>query len=279
VVVSRFDPTARTWSPDTSGFLTYPAGEFTTAGATGVRYDTSRRVWLPSGVPTPDGAGYVYADSAGAIHETTIDSGLDRVVVPGSWEPLGFIGNSLYVTEAKPIPPSAFAGGGYTEGGVYKTDLSGSKPVAVTQHSGPWWLSSLGAWTMDRADGFRQAPDRVLHLDLETRAITPWLSGVGSVSVVGFDAAGHPFVVAGGDGVQVMLLIDPETSRNVYSGSREQGWPDAPYYVDGDNVWFSGFGIKDPTYEAPAWLYRPAVGLRPSVGVPGSQVKVAGPCR
>src|SRR5919197_2113506 len=180
VVVRRFDPAARTWSPDTSGFLTYPAGEFTTAGATGVRYDASRRVWLPNGVPTPGGAGYVYADSAGAIQVTTIDSGLDRAVVSGSWVPLGFVGDSLYVAEAKPIPPSTFAGGGYTEGGVYRTDLSGAKPAAITEHPGPWWLSSLGAWTADRADGLQQAPDRVLHLDLQTGAVTPWLSGVGN---------------------------------------------------------------------------------------------------
>jgi hypothetical protein len=98
------------------------------------------------------------------------------------------------------------------------------------------------------------------------------------VTVVGFDGLGHPFAVGEG-AVQVLLLIDPETSRNIYSGSPEKGWPDAPYYVDGDSVWFSGFSIKDPTFEAPAWLYRPDTGLQPSVGVPGAQVNIAGPCR
>ncbi|HEV2027298.1 MAG TPA: hypothetical protein VGS16_02045 [Candidatus Dormibacteraeota bacterium] len=48
--------------------------------------------------------------------------------------------------------------------------------------------------------------------------------------------------------------------------------------MDGERVWFSGFSITDPTHEAPALLHEPAVGLRPSIGVPGAQVTVAGPC-
>src|SRR6266550_6744864 len=277
VVVRRLDATTRTWSPDTSGFLAYPDGGFTAANAHGVRYDADRNLWLPAGVPIPDRAGYVYADPGGAIHEVRLDSGLDRVVVAGSWVPIGFVGSLLYVAESRFVTSSAFAGGGYTEGGLAKTDLRGGKPIPVTQHSGPWWVSSLGAWTLDRADGMRQAPDRVLHVDLATGAITPWLSDFGNASVAGFDAGGHPFVVTQG-GVEVRLIRDANSARSVYKATPEIGRPETPSYTNGNEVWFSGFSTMDATFEAPAWLYKPESGLRTSIGVPGAQVRVAGPC-
>jgi hypothetical protein len=277
VVIRKFDTTAHTWGADTAGFLTYPDGGFTRANADGVRYDAARRLWLPAGIPTPDGAGYVYTDSAGAIHVVTLESGQDRVLVTGSWVALGFVGNSLYLAESIPVPPGAFGGGGYREGRLARTDLSGAVPIFVTQHSGPWWVSSLGAWTLDRADGMQQAPDRVLHTDLVSGEVQPWLTGIGDVTIVGFDTAGHPFVVAQG-GIQVLLVVDSQTARNIYTGARENGRPESPYFVDGDKVWFSGFSIKDPTFEAPSWLYSPSTGLLPSVAVPGAQVSVAGPC-
>jgi len=273
----RFDVTSRTWSDDAPGFLAYPGGGFTAVNAHGVRYDPSRRLWLPAGVPTPDRAGYVYADGSGAVHEKRLDSGVDRVVVAGSWVPIGFVGSLLYVAESRPIPSSAFAGGGYTEGGLAKTDLSGSKPIPVSQHAGPWWVSPLGAWTLDRADGMQQAPDRVLHVDLATGAIEPWLSDFGNASVAGFDAGGHPFAVTQG-GVEVRLIFDAHIARSVYNASPEIGRPETPSYANGDSVWFSGFSTKEPTFEAPVWLYRPETGLQRAVGVPGAQMTVAGAC-
>jgi hypothetical protein len=207
----------------------------------------------------------------------TLESGQDRVLVAGSWVAIGFVGDVLYVAESIPNPPGSFTGGGYRKGRLAKTDLSGARPAFVTQHAGPWWVSSLGAWTLDRADGMQQAPDRVLHADLATGGITPWLTGVGDVTIAGFDAAGHPFVVAQG-GIQVLLIVGARSALNVYSGAREKGWPESPFYVDGDKVWFSGFSIKDPTFEAPAWVHDARTGLQPSVGVPGAQVAVAGPC-
>ncbi len=277
VVIRKFDTTAHTWGADTAGFLTYPDGGFTSANASGVRYDAARRLWLPAGIPTPDGAGYVYTDSAGAIHMVTLESGQDRVFVTGSWVALGFVGDTLYVAESIANPPGGFAGGGFREGRLARTDLFGVAPAFVTQHGGPWWVSSLGAWTLDRADGLQQAPDRVLHADLATGEVKPWLTAVGDVTIAGFDAAGHPLVVGQG-GIQVLLVVDSRSALNIYSGTQENGWPDSPYYVDGDTVWLSGFSIKDPTFEAPAWLYSPRTGLQPSVGVPGAQVSVAGPC-
>lgn len=277
VVVRKFDTTTHTWGAHTAGFLTYPDGGFTSVNASGVRYDAVRRLWLPAGIPTPDGAGYVYTDSAGAIHVVALESGQDRVLVTGSWVALGFVGTNLYVAESIPNPPGGFAGGGYREGRLARTDLSGAAPAFVTQHAGPWWVSSLGAWTLDRADGMQQAPDRVLRADLATGAVNPWLTGVGDVTIAGFDAAGHPLVVGQG-GIQIVLVVDSRRSVTIYSGARENGWPESPYYVDGDKVWLSGFSIKDPTFEAPTWLYSPGNGLQPSVGLPGAQVSVAGPC-
>ena len=270
VVVRRFDLATHTWSAGAAGFLAYPGGGLTPANATGVRYDAHRDRWLPAGLPTPDGSAYLYADGAGAVHQVGLDTGLDRVIVTGAWVPLGFVGDRLYLAQQRPVD-----GGGYTMGGVAQTSLSGGKPTLVTQEVGPWWLSSLGAWTTNRADGKLQAPDRVLHLDLATGAVEPWLSGVPGVEIAGFDADGHPFAVTGN--IRILLVMGREDSREVYSGPLES-WPEAPSWVDGGRVWFSGFGIKEPTFEAPVWLYQPGAGLQPSVGVPGAQVSVAGPC-
>src|SRR6267378_2318270 len=146
VVIRKFDPKTHTWSPDTTGFLTYPAGELIPASGAGVRYDVSRGRWLPAGMPTPDGTGYVYSDAAGAVHVVSVDSGRDRVILPGAWAPIGFVGNVLYVAQERPITPGAFVGDGYTEGGLAETDLGGTTPRIVTQHSGPWRVSSLGGW-------------------------------------------------------------------------------------------------------------------------------------
>jgi hypothetical protein len=95
--------------------------------------------------------------------------------------------------------------------------------------------------------------------------------------LIGFDGGGHPFVVADG-GARVVLIVDSRANRDVYTGTGGNGWPDSPYYVDRASVWFSGFGIKDPVFDAPAWHYSPETGLQPSVGIPGAQVSVAGPC-
>ena len=122
-----------------------------------------------------------------------------------------------------------------------------------------------------------QAPDRVLHLDLNTGVIEPWLSLPG-VMVAGFDAQGIPFVFNHGDTLRVVQLASKGDARDVFLGPYAAPWPAAPFYVDGKRVWFSGFSITDPTFEAPVLLYEPAVGLRPSLGVPGAQVSVAGPC-
>jgi hypothetical protein len=278
VVVRRFDAANRTWSADQSGFLTYPAGGLVAASGNGIRYDARRDRWLPAGVPTPDGTGYVYSDAAGNVHQVVIDSGRDTVIVTGHWSPIGFIGDRLYLAEAPPTAPSAFAGGGYGPGRLARTSVSGGQPTMVTQHLGYWSLSTLGAWTLDATAPTQFAPDRLLHLDLSTGALEPWLSGVPFVNPIGFDADGHPFLLIEHESVRVQLLMGKADARDVYTGPRVLGWPEGPTFIDGGRVWFSGFSATDPTFEAPVWLYQPGMGLSPSVGVPGAQVSVAGRC-
>ena len=123
-----------------------------------------------------------------------------------------------------------------------------------------------------------QAPDRVIHLDLTTGVIEPWLTGIPGVMFSGFGAQGHPFVFIHGDTVHVVRLMGKGDARVVFDGPSTAPWPQPPFYVDGDRVWFSGMGITEPTLEATTLLYEPGVGLHPSVGVPGAQVTVAGPC-
>lgn len=277
VVISSFDHVSGTWSPAETGFLSYPGGTFTPANASGVRYDAKRKRWFPRGIPTPDGSSYVFADDANAIHLVAIDSGRDQVILSGAWVPIGFIGGQLYVAEAVPLRPE-FASDGYTEGRLARVGASGGTPEFVTQHVGTWWISSRGGWSLDRADGLMQAPDRVLHLDLETGAVEPWLTGVPGVMLAGFDGQGQPFVFTTGDAVRVVQIIAKDQAVEVWLGPRGAPWPGSPYYVDGRKVWFSGFSTVDPKFEAPALLYEPGVGLHPSVGVPGAQVTVAGPC-
>lgn len=75
VVVRRFDAGSRTWSADQTGFLTYPTGGLVAANGSGVRYDARLDRWLPPGLPTPDGTGYVYGDNAGNVHRVVLSSG------------------------------------------------------------------------------------------------------------------------------------------------------------------------------------------------------------
>jgi hypothetical protein len=284
VVIRSFDPTSHVWSPDAAGFVSYPGGNFTLAKTNGVRYDARRHRWLPAGLPTPDGAGYIYTTNT-AVHRVWLDSGVDRTIVTGRWWALGFVADQLYLAEVVPAPPYALEGvpPNTSEGeltttrGIARTTLSGDIPVFVTHQGGISALSSLGGWGFDRADGMMQAPDRVLHLDLSSGVIEPWLSMAG-VMLSGFDAQGHPFVFNHGDTVHVVRLMSKGDGRVVFEGPYHAPWPQPPSYVDGDRVWFSGFSITDPRFDAPALLYEPGVGLHPSVGVPGAQVTVAGPC-
>ena len=278
VVVRRFNPANRTWSADQSGFLTYPAGGLVAASGNGVRYDARRDRWLPPGLPTPDGMGYVYSDDAGSVHQVVLDSGRDTVIVTGQWSPVGFNGDQLYLEEWRLTPSSALGEGGNAPGRLALTGLSGGQPTIVTQHLGYWSVSALGAWTLDSTDHNQIAPDRLLHLDLATGALEPWLSGVPFVNPIGFDGAGHPFLLIEHESVRVQLLMGKADARDVYTGPRVLGWPAGPTFIDGGRVWFSGFSATDPTFEAPVWLYQPGIGLSPSVGVPGAQVSVAGRC-
>jgi hypothetical protein len=278
VVVRRFNPANRTWSADQSAFLTYPAGGLVAASGNGVRYDARRDRWLPAGVPTPDGTGYVYADDGGNVHQVVLDSGRDTVIVRGQWSPIGFVGGQLYLEEWRTSAPSAFGGGGGAPGRLARTSLSGGQPTIVTQHVGYWSLSALGAWTLDATAPTQFAPDRLLHLDLATGTLEPWLSGVPFIDPIGFDAGGHPVVLIEHEAVRVQLLMGRGDAREIYSGPRALGWPEGPTFADGGRVWFSGFNATEPTFEAPVWLYQPGIGLNPSVGVPGAQVSVAGGC-
>lgn len=275
VVVRSFDHASGTWSPDATGFLTYPGGTFTPANAPGVRYDARRHRWLPSGIPTPDGSGYVYTTDT-AVHRVWLDTGLDQAIVAGRWWALGFVADQLYLSEVMPVPDSALGTNLTTISGIARISASGGDPVFIT-HQRSWSISPLGGWSFDRADGLMQAPDRVLHLDLNTGVIEPWLSLPG-VMLAGFDAQGHPFVFNHGDTVRVVRVMDEGDARVVFDGPDHAPWPQPPSYVDGERVWFSGSSIVDPKFEAPALLYEPGLGLHPSIGVPGAQVTVAGPC-
>jgi hypothetical protein len=275
VIIRTFDQPSGTWSPNATGFLSYPGGIFTPANASGVRYDARRHRWLPAGIPTPDGSGYVYTTDT-AVHRVWLDTGVDQTIVAGRWWVLGFVADQLYLSEVMPVPDSALGTGLTTISGIARTSASGGDPVFVT-HQRSWSISPLGGWSFDRADGLMQAPDRVLHLDLSTGVIEPWLSMPG-VMLAGFDGAGHPFVFNDGDTVHVVRLMAKDNAHDVFVGPHPAPWPQQPSYVDGDNVWFSGSSTTDPKFDAPALLYEPAAGLHPSVGVPGAQVTVAGPC-
>jgi hypothetical protein len=242
----------------------------------GVRYDAARARWLPAGIATPDGVGYVYGDDSGAVHLVNLDSGLDHVIVQPAWRPVAFAGGRLYLAQ---IQRASYAGTtGYVDGGLGWVNPTGGLPTLVTKHAGFWWVSEAGGWTVDRADGLQQAPDRVLHADLVTGALEPWLTSVPQVTIAGFDGQGHPFAIGEGDQVHAFLLLSKASSKEVYAGARVDGWPAFPSYAGGGRVWFSGFSIKDPSFEAPAWTYDGSH-LHPAITVSGAQVTVAGPCR
>lgn len=116
-------------------------------------------------------------------------------------------------------------------------------------------MSSLGAWTLDRADGNTQAPpDRVLHLDLATGLLEAWLSGVPYAADLGFDAGGHPFLLIEHESVRVLLLMGKADVRDVYSGSRAAGWPESPAY--------NRANLRSPSVALPARARAQPLGWR-----------------
>lgn len=278
VVMRKFDPATATWSDSVTAFLTYPGGALTTVNATGVRYDARRDRWLPDGIPTPDGSAYVYADLDGAVHGVNVDTGVDQVIVAPAWRPLAFVGGQLYLVKVDTVTDRGVVVG-FRDAGLAWVDATGGRPTMVTSRAARWWVSSLGGWMLDRADGLQQAPDRVLHLDLATGAIEPWLSSIPDVTLVGFDDRGDPFAVSQGDPIRVVRITGRGADDEIFDQAGTGGWPDFPSYSDGTRVWFSGLGTRDPTFEAPVWLYVPGSGLQVAIRVPGAQVSVAGPCK
>ena len=97
--------------------------------------------------------------------------------------------------------------------------------------------------------------NEVLRFDWRTGAATPWFYRPGArVWILGFDAAGHPFVRAYIEGnvtepVELWLASSPGQAIRLFAGSLPA--PSQLGAVDGHGVWFDGFRGSPGT----VWLY------------------------
>jgi hypothetical protein len=223
------------------GFLNFPGGGFTAdpggSKAGGVAYDRVYNRWLPVEwrLVSDDGTRYAYATLVGdptedgsysVIHVVNVATGVDRAVnQSGRYIPVDFVGNSVYL---KP-----WVGGIDGPGPQIGWALDPSTGSVRSLNGGTkygYWIGGGAGWRMDYTDidptvlQGMPGTNRITRIDLTTGVEATWYyqQGATFVQVAGFDRFGHPIVSAsagaGGEGGQVLLLMDARHRVTLYSG-------------------------------------------------------------
>ena len=168
-------------------------------------YDRAFAKWLPAARAqvSPDGRRYAYAGekspsyAGGTLHVVDVATGVDTIVYSGSttYSVVDFAAAGIYVTSA-PAQDSATHG-------LWLQDPSGGQPKLISSEildpavgGGAAWGLHFNAADPSPGPGGVEGPlNEVLRFDLRTGASTPWFYRPGArVWILGFDAAGHPFV-------------------------------------------------------------------------------------
>lgn len=197
--------------------------------------------WLPASVAavSPDSSHYAYSESyndangpRSRIHVVDVALAADRIIYDQSfyavidYEPEGIY---LFNVGYADAPNS----------GLWRLDLQGHSLVQVApQTLTVDYVGGGAAWYSDLAPG-DQAPasmsnpmaraffkDRLLRLDLKTRAVSPWFRRQGKeVRAIGVDSLGHPIVTVSSPtdagtstSEELWLVTGPDLGKQIYSG-------------------------------------------------------------
>jgi hypothetical protein len=247
------------------GFLTFPDQVLTVDPAASLFYDRAFAKWLPAARAqvSPDGRRYAYAGdtppsySGSNLHVVDVATGVDRVVYRGNttYTVVDFAAAGIYLTSA-PAPDGATRG-------LWLQDPSGGQPKLISSEildpavgGGAAWGLHLNAVDPSPGPGGAEGPrNEVLRFDLRTGASTSWFYRPGAlVWILGFDAAGHPFVRVYTESnltepIELWLVQSPGEAMKLFAGGGPT--PSQLGAVDSHGVWFDSFRASPNT----VWLY------------------------
>ncbi len=247
------------------GFLSFPDQVLTVDPTASVFYDRAFAKWLPAtrSQVSPDGRRYAYAGekapsyAGGKLHVVDVATGVDTVVYSGgtTYSVVDFAAAGIYVTSAQ-------APDGATHG-LWLQDPSGGQPKLISSEildpavgGGAAWGLHFNAADPSPGPGGVEGPlNEVLRFDLRTGASTPWFYRPGArVWILGFDAAGHPFVrvyteANVTDPVELWLVQSQSQAIRLFAGGGPT--PAQLGAVDNHGVWFDSWRVSPNT----VWLY------------------------
>jgi hypothetical protein len=241
------------------GFLTYPAGDFSSDSTSAVSYSARHHRWLPAlrQFISPDEASYLRFDYSKVSRATSLYV-VD--IASGSERPLPALG------------PSAFALA-WSASGIYFVQHNGSEPEVwvldpakqtsrmVASPSKQFDLPLFKAWsgfgggavwakTVENTAG--PAGDVLVRIDLAGGHTETWYreKTPSSLDVLGFSPDGQPLVMgSSGGGNRMLLLTGPGKSSPIGSGTYRYGPGTGTGVSDGHGLWLLGA-------DGGVWLYR-----------------------
>jgi hypothetical protein len=186
-----------------------------------------------------------------------VATGVDTVVYSGgiAYSVVDFAAAGIYVT-SPPAPDGATHG-------LWLQDPSGGQPKPISSEildpavgGGAAWGLHLNAADPSPGRGGVEGPvNEVLRFDLRTGASTPWFYRPGArVWILGFDAAGHPFVRVYTEAnvtepVELWLVQSQSQAIRLFAGGGPT--PTQLGAVDSHGVWFDSHRVSPNT----VWLY------------------------
>jgi hypothetical protein len=259
-------------------FITFPQGDVTIAGSAGAYYDLAFSRWVPAPrkAVAPDGRHYATVELGETgdftIHVIDVATGKDRPLHEPASAGFNFPPDVLdYASEG------IYLNSGFERGqaglwlvnpatGVIRQLSSDWVPVAI-DHGYVWTevLNPADPNPVNTASSAGILPNEIDRIDLKTGSRTTWIYRPGTgLSIVGFDGAGRPLIVASGWGLDLkaMLFIatDPASERDVFQGDLAQTLGGA--ISDANGTWIgSSQGI---------YLYTAGAGLQKVSNQPGT---------
>lgn len=292
-----------TWDVNTAqgfvrkaGFLKFPEQiviEDQSAPTSSSFYDRAFGRWLPVSreAVSYDGTRYAYATGSafqgtnGSLHVVDLRTGADTTISSGNfvYRVIEFAPQGIYLTAQAPEGRSR---------GLWLQNPSGGDARQISSSVIDPWFSGGAAWAEDfdttdpsPAPGGIEGPmNRLVRIDLQTGATTPWFSWFGAdVYLDGVDYQGNPFVAVvrsqgpnARDNLEEQWLItSPGAGRRLFAGPASQSWPFRLAAIDSHGVWFNG-GNYQPS-PGTIWLYASGVmGIVATVSL--NDVTIAGGC-
>ena len=279
-----------------AGFLKFPeqtTSEDGSAPAGSWFYDRAFARWLPvfREAVSHDGTRYAYATgnafqgTNGSLHVVDLRTGADRTVFSGNfvYRVVEFAPEGIYLTAQAPEGRSR---------GLWLQNPSGGAAQQIASSVIDPWFSGGAAWAedFDAADpspapgGLEGPMNRLVRIDLQTGATTPWYSWFGAdVYLSGVDYGGSPFVTVGrsqgqnaSDNLEELWLITaPGLGHRLYSGPATQPWPFRLGAIDTHGIWFNSGSYQ--TSPGTIWLYAGGT-IQTVATVNLSAATVAGGC-